>query len=513
MATRRCPICHQDQQPDEGCACGAATVSRSRPPRDGTFSSLELEAEPLEPAATGEELFGFEEDDSLTGRLVANKFLVEGLVGSGGVGRVFRATQVELQRPVALKLLKSGAISDDARARFQREARAASRLSHPGVAAVYDFGEWEGQLYIAMEFIEGESLFQAYLRDYPLAQDRVVDLLAQVCEALAAAHARGIVHRDLKPENIMLVENNGREHVKLVDFGLAIEVGPDAEQRLTQEGIVSGTPAYMSPEQIKGIELDARADLYALGVILYEQLCVQLPFHSETATDQVLMHLYDEPLPPSERSPEAGIHPAVESLVMDALSKDPAARPGTAMEFRRRLLEAAEQARTGEDRGPRRKNALPPGGRFTRAHAVGLPGRPGVPTPQDTGQPQPWALVLGRRGGGDSDAVMDALDAAGVRVSGPGTPEALLAAPVSPGYDGVVVDLRPDPGSALVELADQLEDGALAGVPVVALGPADSIESMTRALELGLADYVPAAELADKLPRVLRRLMRRRLKG
>ncbi len=512
MANDRCPICEQERLPDSGCACGATTVSRNRPPK-GAISAVKS-ADPQQPAATGEDLFGLvdEDADPLLGSLVADKFRVERQVGAGGVGRVYRATQVGLQRPVALKLLQGGDVSEHSRERFQREARAASRLNHPGVAAVYDFGQWQGQLYIAMEFIEGESLFQAYQRDYPLALDRVVDLLAQTCEALAAAHARGIIHRDLKPENIMLVRDpEGQERVKLVDFGLALLVGPDAEQRLTKEGTVSGTPAYMSPEQVKGIDVDLRADLYALGVLLYEQLCVQLPFHSESATDLVLMHLYDEPLPPSERRPDREIHPEMDALVLDALSKDPTARPDSAMEFRRRLLVAAEKARSGEvDTGSRHKDALPPGGRFTRAHALGLPDRPGVVTPRED-HSMPWAMVLGRPGE-HTAALMDALAAGGACVSGPNTAQALLTAEEAPAYDAVVVDLSRDP-DALAGLAGHLEDGLLAGVPVVALGPADSFETMARALELGLNDYVPEPELAEKLPRTLRRLMKRRSSG
>ena len=483
--------------------------------------AVEMEAElppgePSRPSGT-ETCAQNSNKDPLVGHLLADKFLVQRLAGVGGVGRVYRATQVELDRPVALKLLHHrGVIDQQTAERFQREARAASRLNHPNVAAVYDFGQWEGQLYIAMEFIEGESLYHAFLRDFPFTSERLVNLMVQVCEALAAAHARGIVHRDLKPENIMIVRGDqGQEQVKLVDFGLAILVGPDAEQRLTREGIISGTPAYMSPEQAKGAQMDTPTDLYSLGVILYEQLCAQLPFTGETATDVVIKHMFADPDPPSAKNPGANIHPALESLAMDALAKDPAARPASAMEFRRRLLSAEEQIRTGQvETAPTpRKAALDAGGRETRAAAMGIP-RSSLPTPRETAG-QPWVLVMepGAAFGPGGESLVVPLRANKIRVSGPVTVEQLLSREEAPDHDAVVVDLGPDAGAVLDLLALHLERGRLAGVPVVVVGPADDFAIMTRALELGLSDYVPASELARKLPKVLRRLRRRGSRG
>ena len=515
-----CPRCQHSLDPDGRCGqCGDTPVQRE------FIDSVDLTHDTQDGLRDDPLLVEPLLEESLVGRLVADKFLVLRLAGVGGVGQVFLARQQELDRPVALKLLHHhGAINSQNRARFHREARAASRLNHPNVAAVYDFGEWNGQLYIAMEYIEGESLYHTYLRDFPLEPGRLVGLMVQVCDALAAAHARGIVHRDLKPENIMIVregqgrDDQGHETVKLVDFGLAILLGPGAEQRLTREGIISGTPAYMSPEQIKGAQMDARTDLYSLGVILYEQLSAQLPFSGETATELVVKHLYSDPEPPSAKNPAASIHPALEALALDALAKDPAARPPSAMDFRQRLLLAGEQIRTGQqDQPPLRKVDLGPGGRETRAGAMGIP-RVSLPTPRETNSLLPWVLVLEPDGDQatdrafETDSLIVTLRANDIRTSGPGTLADLLSHDEVLAYDAVVVDLRPDPAAALDHLAPHLE-GVLAGVPVVAVGPADTIDVMSRALELGLASYVPSADVVRKLPRLLRRLIRRRLKG
>ena len=555
-----CPHCRRTLNPDGNCrVCGgdrAPTVSRPRPPGavddahartmpsmdppgaddahartlpsmnphdpDGLVS-VDLEAEPP-PLADQPEGGERPADDPLLGRLVADKFLVQRLVGTGGVGRVYRAIQQGLQRPVALKLLHhSGAIDRQTRERFHREARAASRLNHPGVAAVYDFGQWEGELYIALEFIEGESLYDTFIRDFPLAPERLVGLMVQVCDALAAAHARGIVHRDLKPENIMVIRGpEGQEQVKVVDFGLAILVGPEAEQRLTREGIISGTPAYMSPEQVKGGEMDARTDLYSLGVILYEQLCAQLPFSAEVVTELVVKHLFADPEPPSAKNPRLQIHPALEALALEALAKDPGARPATAMDFRQRLLTAGEQIRAGQahDLSPSRKATLGAGDREARAQAMGIP-RASLSTPRETSLP--WVLVIEPgpagsnhagpyRGAAAPSEAMSSLTvtlrANDIHASGPGTLDDLQARDEVPAYDAVVLDLGPDPSAVLDHLTPHLEQGTLASVPVVVVGPPD-MDVMSRALSLGLADYVPVTDIVRKLPKTLRRLRRR----
>ena len=455
---------------------------------------------------------GRDDDDPLVGELVAGKFLVQGLVGAGGVGRVYRALQVDLGRLVALKLMHPEmSLEEHQKQRFHREARSASSINHPGAAAIHDFGEWQGQLYIAMELLHGESLYNVLLRDFPLPPERLVRILSQVCETLSVAHEQGIVHRDLKPENIMLVTGpDGQEQVKVVDFGLAILVGPDAEARLTREGLITGTPAYMSPEQVRGdTNIDFRSDLYALGVVLYEQLTACPPFSGETVTDLVVKHLFTDPEPPSRVNPRVTIHPAMEALALQALAKEPSERPASAAAFKETLQDALDQIQ-GRVKLPSRKVAPGSGDRQARAGAAGLTRRGAQEASTPGKKTQPWVLVIDLgAAAAHQDSLVVALRANHVRASGPGSLDDLDTADEAPQYDALVVDLRPDPPALLELLGARLDGGRLAGLPVVVVGPADSFEVMSRCLELGLADYVPATEIMRKLPRALRRLMRR----
>ncbi|HEY6462756.1 MAG TPA: protein kinase, partial [Polyangiaceae bacterium] len=245
---------------------------------------------------------------ALLGRVVAGKFRIESFVGGGAMGAVYRARQVALDKDVAIKILHGEHTGDETYAlRFQREARAASRLDHPNSVRVLDFGrEPDGLLYIAMEFLDGRDLFHVIRQDWPLPVVRTADVLGQALAALAVAHDMGIVHRDLKPENIMMLtgtddEGRPRDVVKVCDFGIAkfTEARETAAgQKLTSQGIVVGTPEYMSPEQGKGEALDARSDLYAMGVILYQMLTGRVPFEAETAVGVVLKHVTEEATAP-----------------------------------------------------------------------------------------------------------------------------------------------------------------------------------------------------------------------
>src|SRR5581483_9409087 len=216
--------------------------------------------------------------------------------------------------------------------RFHREARAASRLDHPNVIRVVDFGmEPDGVLYIVMEYVEGYDLFQVLRRDAPLPEARIVDLLAQALSGIAAAHDMGVVHRDLKPENIMVttrVDDDGgsREVVKVCDFGIAQISEPAhsarserSQRTLTSRGVLLGTPQYMSPEQARGEVTDARTDIYSLGVILYQLLTGQLPFEGPTPIDVVLKHIAEKPIPPSVLVPKTAQR--LEAVCLKAPSK------------------------------------------------------------------------------------------------------------------------------------------------------------------------------------------------
>jgi serine/threonine-protein kinase len=269
---------------------------------------------------------------ALLGRTIAGKFLIESYLGGGAMGAVYKARQVALDKDVAIKVLH-GEHAGDAMfaARFQREAKAASKLDHPNSVRVLDFGqEPDGLLYLAMELLPGRDLFHVILEDWPISTQRAADIATQALAALAVAHDMGIVHRDLKPENIMLMsgtddEGHARDVVKVCDFGIAkFTDAPEARttgggQKLTTQGIVVGTPEYMSPEQGKGEMLDARSDLYSMGVILYQLMTGRLPFEAETALGVVLKHVTEDPIPPRTVNPAADAR--LEAVCLKAMRK------------------------------------------------------------------------------------------------------------------------------------------------------------------------------------------------
>jgi serine/threonine protein kinase len=292
--------------------------------------------------------------DPRVGSLMAGKYRIDGVIGRGGMGAVYRATHVMLNKTVAVKTIKPDLIDSPEMAhRFQREARAATSLEHPNIVAVYDLGQAEdGALYIAMEFVNGLNLKDAIRGSGPMPAARIARLLTQVASALARAHRNQIVHRDLKPQNLMIaVDAKGQEHVKLLDFGIAKSLEEGTTTQLTAAGYSLGTPHYMAPEQAIGEEVDGRADIYALGVILYEMLVGDVPFNAASAPAILVMHLNDAPEPPSRRRPDLAIPPALEAIALRCLEKDPGQRFQTAEEFRE-ALERAVPAGTPVALGP-----------------------------------------------------------------------------------------------------------------------------------------------------------------
>ncbi len=237
------------------------------------------------------------------GDTVAGKYLIKEELGRGSHGVVFRARQLGLTRDVALKtLLPKAFLQSDIVTRFQREASLISRLQHPNIVTLYDFGEMGGVLYMAMEFVRGRPLSKVMREEAPLEEERAAHIIKQVLNALSVAHNEGIVHRDLKPENILLTQNeDGVEVVKVLDFGIAKltrgEESQDALKALTIEGYVLGTPHYMSPESISGDPVTNRADLYAVGILLYELLTGEHPFQAPNPSAVMIRHLRD-PVPP-----------------------------------------------------------------------------------------------------------------------------------------------------------------------------------------------------------------------
>jgi dienelactone hydrolase/predicted Ser/Thr protein kinase len=266
-------------------------------------------------------------------------YKIEAVLGSGGMGQVFRVRDTRLGRIVAIKLIRPDlANKDDFRHRFKREARAISSLNHPHICSLHDIGEQNGSPYLVMEYVEGETL-AAVLKGGPLSLDRALTYGAQVAEALASAHAQGIVHRDLKPGNIMITSSG----VKVLDFGLAKRAESSPSEGTTdpsladetQEGHVMGTVAYMSPEQAEGKPVDARSDMFSLGVVLYEMICGRRPFHGDTTLSTLAAILRADPEHP--RKLRHDIPEQLERIVLRCLSKNRADRYASGTELRRDL--------------------------------------------------------------------------------------------------------------------------------------------------------------------------------
>lgn len=280
--------------------------------------------------------------DRLVGRVIAGSYVVQDLVGVGGMGRVYRAEQRMLGRTVAIKVVHPHLLSDEQSvARFYTEARAASRLNHPNSVSIIDFGRTdEGILYLVMEFLQGRDLSRLMLEDGPLPLTRVGEIVCAVLDALAEAHALSVVHRDLKPENVIIERlRSGGDLVKVVDFGLAklLGGGGSAGTGITLPGLVCGTPDYMSPEQGRGEEVDARGDIYSVGVMLFELITGQLPYIADTPTNVVLKHIQDPVPDPREVAPSRMVPEGLATLVMRALAKNPEERFASAEEMSRAL--------------------------------------------------------------------------------------------------------------------------------------------------------------------------------
>jgi serine/threonine-protein kinase len=263
--------------------------------------------------------------DSLVGATLAGKYRIDARLNEGGMGTVYRGTHMLMDKTVAIKVLRPSLAADEKIvARFSREARAASRISHPNAITVTDFGEDEsGHVFLVMEFLSGKTLKQLVRDEGPLPLARVVDITRQVGDALNAAHEQGVVHRDLKSDNIMLVDTMAGDHAKVLDFGIAKINEPDGnpvDTGLTAPNLVIGTPQYMSPEQCtQDVEIDARSDIYSLGVILYEMLVGHVPFSGDSPTMVMMKHL-QEPVP-SVLEERTDVPASVARVVARAMAK------------------------------------------------------------------------------------------------------------------------------------------------------------------------------------------------
>jgi len=285
----------------------------------------------------GTTLRGVTPASSLVGQVIADRYHVMKKLGEGGMGQVYLAEHVKMGRRSAIKVMSPAMVHDpDAIARFNREAANASRITHPNVCAVYDFGETpEGLIYLAMEFVEGEPLTDLLERDGALPLPRATAIFKQTADALQAAHDLGIVHRDLKPDNIMLARGrDGTDVVKVVDFGIAKAIGGDETgQKVTKTGLVVGTPEFMSPEQLSGDKLDGKSDLYSLALVYFRMLTGHLPFQAETVQETMIKRLTDEPKTLVEVRPDLRFPSGLQPVLDAALTRTPAERYQTVAKF------------------------------------------------------------------------------------------------------------------------------------------------------------------------------------
>ena len=292
-------------------------------------------------------------DPNIGRDILDGQFQILQKIGSGGMGAVYKAAQPAMNRMVAVKILHPKLTNrKDLVSRFRREARAMSHLEHPNTVKVLLYGELDdGALYIVMEYLEGRNLNQVVRKEGPLSPERAVPVLIQVCGALQEAHLQGIIHRDLKPENIFLSTNGGlRDYPKVLDFGLAKvterELRPGSIM-LTQEGMVFGTPEFMSPEQAQGKTLDARSDIYSLAVILYEVLTGKLPFDAKTPMEYIQAHVTKAPIPLDSRVPGRTFPSGLGAVIVRALEKTPEKRYASAADFAQALKPFAGMAGKG----------------------------------------------------------------------------------------------------------------------------------------------------------------------
>lgn len=293
----------------------------------------------------GQTLISVEEGDKFIGLILENKYRIDEKVGEGGMGKVYRGTHILMDHTVAIKILHPHLSSDEiAVERFRREARAAASIRHPNAVAVTDFGvnKETGLSYLVMEFLEGVELRDEIKKKGRLDFEESFIITQQICLALQAAHAKGIIHRDLKPDNIWLLKSEDHfPRIKVLDFGIAKLMANNVSD-LTQQGVIVGTPYYMSPEQCVGDELDARSDIYSLGIIIYEILTGRVPFRASTPMGVALKHANEPPMPPHELRLDLPF--VIENVVLRALRKHREERQGSAMELSQEFEAALYQA-------------------------------------------------------------------------------------------------------------------------------------------------------------------------
>jgi serine/threonine protein kinase len=310
--------------------------------------------------------------DPLLGRDLEGRYTISARLGAGGMGTVYRGLQHSVGRDVAIKVVSPGLVSDPmVIKRFLREAKLASRLSHPNAVSILDFGQTrDGLFFLVMELLVGRTLDRLLRDEIRLAPPRLVTLAGQICDALDGAHRHGVVHRDLKPSNIMVLRGAGdRELIKVLDFGLAKSLSVEnTSTTMTASGALLGTPAFMSPEAALGTDAGPAADLYSLGCVLYAAASGRLPFEHTTIHELIAAHAVEPP------PPVVGVPPALGAVIMRLLAKDPADRYASAAETRHAL----EAALARHDSTPAVDVTLPPTASAERMAAATLATGPGL---------------------------------------------------------------------------------------------------------------------------------------
>lgn len=294
-------------------------------PAGAAAPTLRLDAtQPDEPVKVAKDLS--------VGAIFANRYVIEKIVGRGGMGVVYRATDSRLDETVAIKTLPGDMMSRSSQEleRFKREIRLARKITHRNVLRTYDYGEAEGVYFISMEYVPGYTLSELLEENPRLAPRAAMGISRQICRGLEVAHEQGIIHRDIKPQNVLI---DPKGEVKVMDFGIARMA--EAPEAMTSAGVIIGTPHYMSPEQVQGLALEARSDVYSLGVVIYEMICGQRPFDAPTLTAVLTAHIVQNPRPPIEIRPEIGAQ--VNAIILRCLAKNPAERYGNAGELLREL--------------------------------------------------------------------------------------------------------------------------------------------------------------------------------
>jgi serine/threonine-protein kinase len=365
--------------------------------------------------------------DPLVGRTLLGKFKINKLIGEGGMGAVYLGEQAlgAHARKVAIKTLHAHLSRDEKiRVRFQREVGTLATLEHPNTVQVFDFGTTEdGVLFIVMEFVQGRSIADILATDGPIPAARVEKILGQICGSLAEAHGKGIIHRDLKPDNIVLTERAGqKDFVKVLDFGIAKRSGEADrnEAKLTQQGMVLGTPPYMSPEQFTGQPLDARSDIYSLAIMAYEMLTGVLPFDAKTAWEWATLHMTAAPKAIEATPNGAALPESMRSAIMRALAKAKEQRFDTIAEFHDRFAgkTSASPAELAQKQPTAKQSSTPP--------AAGVPAaadQPAEPLKGKTQMGEPLAYPPAAGGYAPSPAQPG---------YGQGAPPAQAVAPYSP---------------------------------------------------------------------------------